>query len=117
MLTSCSSGMSSGSVEGYYKFNRSEITEIVGTSQMSDPVKATVISKENADQFLNQLEDLELRPENTESNLKGWEYSFTIKYENESTVQITLSKKGAVIDGENYKIGTYNANDFSVFFD
>lgn len=113
----CGSAPSGNSANDYYKFNRSGITEITATSQMSNPVKTTVISKENAELLLNRLEELKLQPENTENDFKGWQYSFGIKYEYESTVQINLSEETTVIDGKNYKTDLYKADDFSEFFE
>lgn len=117
VLAGCGSTPSGNSADGYYKFNRSGITEITATSQMSDSVKTIAISKENAERLLNRLEELKLQPENTENDLKGWQYLFDIKYEDESTVQITLSEETAVIDGKNYKTDLYEAEDFSEFFE
>lgn len=113
----CGAAPSGNSADGYYKFNRSGITEITAASQMSNPVKTTVISKENADRLLNRLEELKLQPENTENDLKGRQYLFSIKYEDESTVQITLSEETVIIGGTNYETDLYKAENFSEYFE
>ena len=47
VLSGCSSQQPNNQTDDYYKFNRAGIAEIEGTSQMSDPVKKVVITKEN----------------------------------------------------------------------
>ena len=84
---------------------------------MSDPVKKVVITKENAERFLNQVEELCLQPTGTNNNTKGWEYFFAIKYDDGSTISITLSEGKIDIDGKIYKTNLYKASDFAAYFE
>ena len=117
VLSGCSSQQSNNQTDDYYKFNRAGIAEIEGTSQMSDPVKKVVITKENAERFLNQVEELCLQPTGTNNNTKGWEYFFAIKYDDGSTTSITLSEGKIDIDGKIYKSNLYKASDFAAYFE
>lgn len=117
VLSGCSSQQPNNQTDDYYKFNRAGISEIEGTSQMSDPVKNVVITKENAESFLNQVEELCLQPTGTNDNSKGWEYLFVVKYDDGSTTSITLSEGKIDIDGKVYKTTLYRSNDFSTYFD
>ena len=117
VLSGCSSQQPNNQTDDYYKFNRAGIAEIEGTSQMSDPVKKVVITKENAERFLNQVEELCLQPTGTNNNTKGWEYFFAIKYDDGSTISITLSEGKIDIDGKIYKTNLYKASDFAAYFE
>lgn len=117
VLSGCSSQQPNNQTDDYYKFNRAGIAEIEGTSQMSDPVKKVVITKENAERFLNQVEELCLQPTGTNNNTKGWEYFFAIKYDDGSTTSFTLSEGKIEIDGKVYKTDLYHSNDFLTYFD
>ena len=117
VLSGCSSQQPNNQTDDYYKFNRAGIAEIEGTSQMSDPVKKVVITKENAERFLNQVEELCLQPTGTNNNTKGWEYFFAIKYDDGSTTSFTLSEGKIEIDGKVYKTNLYKASDFEAYFE
>ena len=117
VLSGCSSQQPNNQTDDYYKFNRAGIAEIEGTSQMSDPVKKVVITKENAERLLNQVEELCLQPTGTNNNTKGWEYFFAIKYDDGSTISITLSEGKIDIDGKVYKTDLYQSKDFSAYFE
>lgn len=117
VLSGCSSQQPNNQTDDYYKFSRAGIAEIEGTSQMSDPVKKVVITKENAERFLNQVEELCLQPTGTNNNTKGWEYFFAIKYDDGSTTSITLSEGKIDIDGKVYKTDLYQSKDFSAYFE
>lgn len=117
VLSGCSSQQPNNEAGDYYKFNRAGIAEIEGTSQMSDPVKNVVITKENAESFLNQVEELCLQPTGTIDNSKGWEYLFVVKYDNGNTTSITLSEGKIDIDGKIYKTDLYQSNDFLEYFE
>lgn len=84
---------------------------------MSDPVKNVVITKENAERFLNQVEELCLLPKDTDDNKKGWEYLFVVKYDDGSTTSISLSEEKIKIDGIVYKTTLYHSDDFLTYFD
>ena len=84
---------------------------------MSDPVKKVGITKETAERFLNQVEELCLQPTGTNNNTKGWEYFFAIKYDDGSTTSFTLSEGKIEIDGKVYKTDLYHSNDFLTYFD
>ena len=103
--------------DAFYKFNRTGITEITGTSQMSDPVKKVVLPSASVEKFVKQIEELCLQPTGTDDNAKGWEYFFAIKYDDGSTTSITLSEGKINIDGKVYKTTLYRSNDFSTYFD
>lgn len=116
-LSGCSSASSPENKYDYYKVNRTGMTEVTGTSQMSDPVKDVVIPKESVEQLLNQIDGLHLQTTSQGNDVKGWEYLFTIKYEDGSTTQISLSEEVVKIDGDVYKTTLYKANDFAKYFE
>lgn len=101
-----------------YTINRTGITKITGTSQMSRPVKNIVIPSEKTEELLNQLDALHLIPTGEKNDLKGWQYFFDIEYGNGTTIRITLISESLVeIDDYIYKTTLYNSNDFLKFFD
>lgn len=116
-LSGCSSASSPENKDDYYKVNRTGMTEVTGTSQMSDPVKDVVIPKESVEQLLNQIDGLHLQATSQGNAVKGWEYLFTIKYEDGSTTQISLSEEKIKIDDKVYETDLYQSNDFSVYFE
>lgn len=116
-LTGCSSTPRNEYTDNYYKFNRKGITEVTGTSQMSDPIKNAAIPMENVEGLLNKIEELCLQPTDAESDVKGWEYLFVVKYDDGHITQISLSDKLVKIDGVFYKTTLYHSNNFLEFFD
>ena len=117
VLSGCSSASSPENKDDYYKVNRTGITEVTGTSQMSDPVMKVVLTGNDVEKFLKQIDELCLQPTGTSDNAKGWEYLFVVKYDNGSTASITLSEGKIDIDGKVYKTDLYQSNDFSVYFE
>lgn len=117
MLSGCSSASSPDNKDTDYKINRVGVTEVSGTSQMSDPVKDVVIPKESVEQLLNQIEGLHLQATDQDSAVKGWDYLFNVKYDDGSTTQISLSGEAVKVDGKVYKTTLYKANDFSTYFE
>lgn len=115
-LTGCSSAPSE-QTDNYYKFDRSGITEISATSQMADQVKKIVISKEDAQAFLDKVEQLRLTPADTENDAKGWDYFFVIKYDSGKETQISFLKEIIKIDDEAYKSDLYKSETFLTYFE
>ena len=101
----------------FFEFNRNGITEVTGTSQMSDPVVTVVLTKSNVEKLLNQVEELCLLPADADDNKKGWEYLFVVKYDDGSTTSISLSEEKIKIDGKVYQTTLYKSNDFSAYFE
>ena len=116
-LTGCSPAASDEKTDGYYKFEGIGITEIVGTSTMSDPVVKVVLTNANAEMLLKQLDALYLQPTNIDDDTKGWEYFFLIKYDDGSTTSVTLSEGKINIDGKVYKTNLYRSSDFLSYFE
>lgn len=100
-----------------FEFSRDGITEVTGTSQMSDPVANVVLPKSSVEKLLNQIEELCLQPTDADDDKKGWEYLFVVKYDNGSTISISLSEENIKIDGNVYKTTQYKSNDFLVYFE
>lgn len=117
VLSGCSSASSPENKDDCYKVNRTGVTEVTGSSQMSDPVKDVVIPKESVEQHLNQIDGLHLQATSQGNAVKGWEYLFTIKYDDRSTTQISLSEEKIKIDEKVYETDLYQSNDFSVYFE
>ena len=111
VLLGCSSKQNSE----YYKFNRAGITEIEGTSLMSEDVNNKVIPTEKVEEILNKIEELYLKPAN-ENDIKGWQYLFVVKYNDGSNIVLSLSEQQVKIDGEFYATTLYNSNDFLIYF-
>lgn len=103
--------------DDYYKVDRTGVTEVTGTSQMSDPVAKVVLTGNNIEKFLKQIDELYLQPTDADDDKKGWEYFFVVKYDNGSSIQISLSEGKVTIDGKVYKTTLYRSNDFSTYFD
>ena len=101
----------------FYKVNRTGVTEITGTSQMSDPVAKVVLTGDDVATFLKQIDELCLQPTGTNDNTKGWAYYFVVKYDDGSTTSITLSEGKIEIDGKIYNTTLYQSNAFSTYFD
>lgn len=117
VLSGCSSASSNRETDDYYKVNRTGVTEVTGTSQMSDPVKKVVLPNASVEKFLKQIDELYLQPTDADDKEKGWEYYFFVKYDDGSTTSITLSEGKINIDGKVYKTTLYQSNDFSTYFD
>lgn len=100
-----------------FEFNRNGITEVTGTSQMSDPVANVVLPKSSVEKLLNQIEELCLQPTDADDDKKGWEYLFAVKYDDGSTTSISLSEEKIKIDGKVYETDLYQSNDFSAYFE
>ena len=116
-LLGCSSSSPDKQTDDYYRVNRTGITEVIGTSQMFDPVKNFILPSVSVEKLLKQIDDLCLQPTGIDDDKKGWEYYFVIKYDDGSTVSITLSEGRVTIDGEIYKTTLYQSNDFAVYFE
>lgn len=101
----------------FFEFNRNGITEVTGTSQMSDPVVNVVLPKSSVEKLLNQVEELCLLPTDDDDNKKGWEYLFVVKYDDGSTTSVSLSEEKIKIDEKVYETDLYQSNDFSVYFE
>ena len=117
VLSGCSAVSSPENKDDYYKVNCTGVTEVTGTSQMSDPVKNVVLSSENIERLLKQIDELCLQPTGTSDNTKGWEYLFVIKYDDGGTTSITLSEGKIEIDGKIYKTTLYKSSDFLSYFE
>ena len=111
VLLGCSSKQNSK----YYKFNRAGITEIEGTSLMSEDVNNKVIPTEKVEEILNKIEELYLKPANG-NDTKGWQYLFVVKYNDGSNIVVSLSEQQVKIDGEFYTTTLYISNDFLIYF-
>ena len=100
-----------------YKIDRTGVTEITATSQMSDPVANVVLTGTDVENFLNQIDELCLQPTGTSDTTKGWEYYFVVKYDDGGTTSITLSEGKIEIDGQVYMTDLYQPSAFSTYFD
>lgn len=103
--------------DDYYKIDRTGVTEVTGTSQMSDPVAKVVLTGTDAENFLKQIDELCLQHTGTSDNTKGWEYFFVVKYDDGGTTSITLAEKKIDIDGKVYKTSLYKSDDFAMYFE
>ena len=116
VLSGCSSASSPENKDDYYNVNRTGITEVTGTSQMSDPVMKVVLTGNDVEKFLKQIDELRLQPTGTNDDTKGWEYYFVVKYDDGGTTSITLSEEKIEIDGKVYKTTLYQSNAFLTYF-
>ena len=80
-------------------------------------MKDVVIPKESVEQLLNQIDGLRLQIADKDYAAKGWDYLFNVKYDDGSTIQISLSGETVKIDGKVYKTALYKADNFATYFE
>lgn len=116
IVSSCFILRANNKANAVYRFNRTGILEITGTAQLPENVKNTVVPAEKTEELIDQLEGLVLKATDEKNDSKGWEYSFTIVYEEGKTVSISLSEEKIVIDGYIYRTNRYDFDDFLAYF-
>lgn len=116
ILSGCAILKANNHADGFYKFNRTGITEITGTAQMSEGVKHTVIPEEKFEELISQIENLRLKATDEKIDNKGWQYLFTVAYEDGKTISISLSEGKIVIDGRIYRTNLYDPDAFLTYF-
>ncbi|MBR3337327.1 MAG: hypothetical protein IKG26_09895 [Bacillus sp. (in: Bacteria)] len=100
-----------------FNLNVDEIKEIVGTSQMSDPViTKTFTDDETIGEITNVVNSLNLTNTNNVGELKGWQYYFVVRYSNGEEITLAFSENNILIDGVVFNTSKYNPSSFGSCF-
>ena len=100
-----------------FNLNADEIKEIVGTSQMSDPViTKTFTDDETIGEITNVVNSLNLTNTNNVGELKGWQYYFVVRYSNGEEITLAFSENNILIDGIVFDALSYDPKLFYPYF-
>lgn len=100
-----------------FNLNADEIKEIVGTSQMSDPViTKTFTDDETIGEITNVVNSLNLTNTNNVGELKGWQYYFVVRYNNGEEITLAFSENNILIDGIVFDALSYDPKLFYPYF-
>ncbi|MBE6125048.1 MAG: hypothetical protein E7186_01845 [Erysipelotrichaceae bacterium] len=100
------------------KLNANDIKEIVGTSQMSNPIiTKTFTDGETIGEITNVINSMNLTSIDTVGELKGWQYYFSVRYINGEEITISLSDNSILINGIVFYALSYDPKLFYPYFD
>ena len=100
-----------------FNLNADEIKEIVGTSQMSDPViTKTFTDDETIGEITNVVNSLNLTNTNNVGELKGWQYYFVVRYSNGEEITLAFSENNILIAGIVFDALSYDPKLFYPYF-
>ncbi len=93
-----------------------DIKKITAVTQMTDSSPTVIdVPEKDWEELLTKINSLSAQKIDSE-DMNGWEYSFTITYEDESTLQIIFRNEKVKVGDSYYLVTDYNKNDFMYVF-
>ncbi len=83
---------------------------------MTEKPTSVIISSEKWNSFVDTLSKMSLH-ELKDKNEKGWQYLFTVEYNDKSILQISFLNDKITVNNTVYKVSNYNPNDLQHFFE
>ncbi len=98
------------------KVDLSKVTKITAVTQMTEKPMSIIIPGEKWNSFADTLSKMSLH-KFKDKNEKGWQYLFTVEYNDKSIMQISFLNDKITVNNKVYKVSNYNPNDLVYFFE